>query len=299
MLNFLTGLVSLILGGELIVRYLSALSDSLRVRRAFMGLVIVAFGTSLPEFFVSLIANLKGSPHVAVGNVFGSYMANIGIALGLSCLIKPIKVDKDIAGKDIPMMLISLLVLFVLSVDGSLGRLDAAIALLFFIISLKNIRLKGDEGGERVVNRMTILHVFLVILGFLLLTYGSDLLVQGAKDISKKWRIAEVVIGSTMVAIGTSIPELATTLIAAKKGEFEIALGNIIGSNIFNMLFILGIVSMVKPLPVDGKFINLFFPFMVGLSAITMLRVRRSTELGRLFGILFLAAYSLFFLILT
>lgn len=298
MFRFFLGLFILIGGGEILIRYLAVIGDTLGVSRSFIGLVVVAFGTSLPEFFVSLIANLKGSPSVALGNVFGSFLANIGLVLGLSSLLRPLKVDASMVKKDIPMMILSLTLLFVLSVDGFIGRIDALFILAFFTLSLLNIRFTEEGESLGRVSGKSIFHFFMVFLGFFALIYGSDLLVQGAREISRRWKIAELIIGSTMVAIGTSIPELAATLIASRKGEVEIAVGNVVGSNIFNLLFIIGVVSLVRPLPVDRRFIDLFFPFMMGFSVVLFLKARSSGILGRIFGFIFLAAYLFFVYVL-
>ncbi len=303
MLKFILGLLLIILGGEVTIKSVSSLSDRLGIRRAFMGLVVVAFGTSLPEFVVSLLANIKGAQDVAVGNILGSFTANMALILGISCLLKPLAVDREMAKKESPIMLISVLLLFALSADGTISRLDGAMCLaLFFVFLLKmKVRTGAEEPkpkGNIPRKRGVILPSLTTIAGFILLTKGADLMVEGAKAISAKWHIAEIVVGSIMVAVGTSIPELAATLTAAIKGENEIAIGNIVGSNIFNVLFIFGVVSLVNPLPMGPRALERFFPFMLGLSVVFMARSARSDRLGRVFGAAFLTSYILFIYLL-
>ncbi len=303
MLKFIVGLILVVAGGEVTIRSVSTLSDNLSIRRAFMGLVIVAFGTSLPEFAVSLLANIKGSPGVAVGNILGSFSANMGLVIGIPSVLKPLSVKDNSMEKESFLMLFSVLLLFILSLDGRLGRFDGILLLALFFVFLLRVKMKEnlsetDRNTKQNARYSTYALIVLTFTGFLLLAEGANLMVEGAKLISLKWHIAEIVLGSIFVAIGTSIPELVASISAAFKGEDEIALGNVVGSNIFNLLFILGTVSLVRPLPVGEKSINYFFPFMLLLSILFIAKLVSSGRFGRCFGLLFLVLYLCFIYIL-
>ena len=253
------GLLLLLTGGDVLVRGAVGIAKRFKVSPLIIGLTIVSFGTSAPELMVSLQAALNGNPDIAIGNVVGSNIANLALVLGLTVLIFPIVIDKNTLRIDWPvMMFASLLFWFFLS-DGVISFLDglvfviilvAYLAFLFYNSS-KNLNPEPEELEEsskyRWMNSLTVLLSF-VALGCLGLVFGADFLVDGASNIARDFGISDHIIGVTIVAFGTSVPELATSCIAAFKKQTDISVGNLIGSNIFNILAILGITSLVTPI---------------------------------------------------
>ncbi len=257
------GLVLLYFGAEGLVRGSSSLALRLGLSPLVVGLTVVAFGTSSPELVVSLKAALDGQGAISVGNVVGSNICNIGLILGLCAIITPIATNSQVVRVDIPIMLgITAVTLFVLA-DGHLGRpegiLLAALLVAYVVFSIGLARRQpadalGAEFGEevKISKRGLAVDVLMVIGGLVLLVFGARFLVDGAVIIARTLGWSEALIGLTIVAIGTSLPELATSLVAAVKKETDIAVGNIVGSNIFNLLGILGITAIVHPLQADG-----------------------------------------------
>jgi cation:H+ antiporter len=259
----LAGLVLLYFGAEGLVRGSSSLALRLGLSPLVVGLTVVAFGTSSPELVVSLKAALDGQGAISVGNVVGSNICNIGLILGLCAMITPIATNSQIVRVDIPVMLgITALALFMLA-DGHLGRpagtLLFGLLVAYIVFSIRLARRKpadalGAEFGEavKISKRGLAVDILMVLGGLALLVSGARFLVDGAVIIARTLGWSEALIGLTIVAIGTSLPELATSLVAAVKKETDIAVGNIVGSNIFNLLGILGITAIVHPLESDG-----------------------------------------------
>lgn len=262
-LFLLIGLVLLYFGAEGLVRGSSSLALRLGLSPLVVGLTVVAFGTSSPELMVSLRAGLEGQSDISIGNVVGSNICNIGLILGLCALIAPIATNSQIVRIDIPIMLgVTLLALLVLS-DGALGRAEGAVLfaslLAYVALSVRLARRRpadalGAELAEevKISKRGLAVDILMVLGGLLLLVLGARFLVDGAVIVARTLGWSEALIGLTIVAIGTSLPELATSLLAAVKRESDIAVGNIVGSNIFNLLGILGITAMVHPLQSGG-----------------------------------------------
>jgi len=262
-LFLLLGLVLLYFGAEGLVRGSSSLALRLGLSPLVVGLTVVAFGTSSPELVVSLKAALDGQGAISVGNVVGSNICNIGLILGLCAMITPIATNSQIIRVDIPIMLgITAVALFVLA-NGHLGRPEGILlfalllAYIFFSVRLARRRpadaLSAEFGEEvKISKRGLAVDLLMVAGGLILLVFGARFLVDGAVIIARAFGWSEALIGLTIVAIGTSLPELATSLVAAVKKETDIAVGNIVGSNIFNLLGILGITAIVHPLQADG-----------------------------------------------
>lgn len=257
------GLVLLYFGAEGLVRGSSSLALRLGLSPLVVGLTVVAFGTSSPELMVSLRAALQGQSDISVGNVVGSNICNIGLILGLCALITPIATNSQIIRIDIPIMLGATVAALIVLADGALGRAEGAIlfasllAYIFFSIRLARHRPADALGAEfaeevKISKRGLAVDILMVLGGLLLLVLGARFLVDGAVIVARTLGWSEALIGLTVVAIGTSLPELATSLLAAVKRESDIAVGNIIGSNIFNLLGILGITAMVHPLQSGG-----------------------------------------------
>lgn len=257
----LIGLVLLILGANWLVEGASSIAKKLGISALTIGLTIVAFGTSAPELAVNLISATSGNTELALGNVIGSNIFNIFMILGIAALIKPIGVQNTSVKVEIPFNLLASLALIVLANDvlidhnstSVISRIDGVILLLLFCIFMYYNLLTGkassDEVAPTIEKRKTWLSVLMIFAGLALLVVGGRLIVLGAVDIATRLGVSQSIIGLTIVAAGTSLPELATSAIAAYKDKPDIAIGNVIGSNVFNVLFILGISAIITPLP--------------------------------------------------
>ncbi len=265
-LLLIVGFVLVIKGADFLVDGGSSLARKLHISDLVIGLTVVAFGTSLPELSVNITASLKGSSEIAITNVLGSNTANILLILGISSIVFPIAVTHGTVYKEIPFSLLAALVLAAMAgdtiIDGKntseLSRIDGLILLAFFIIFIyyaAGIAQDTSSMSEEINKHIHSLRKSIVYItgGLVLLILGGDWIVKGAIDIAKHFNISESVIGATVVAVGTSIPELATSVVAAFKKNPDIAIGNVVGSNIFNIFLILGISSVIKPLPVHSS----------------------------------------------
>jgi cation:H+ antiporter len=256
------GFALLIKGADLLVDGASAVARRFNVSDMVIGLTVVAFGTSAPELAVNLTAAVQDTTDIAIGNVIGSNIANILLILGIAGLIRPLQVTSQTVWREIPMCLLAAFVLAILAndrlIDGNttnaLTRIDGIILLCFFVIfiyytvnsAIQPGRLGEYSAGTAIGSRRPFLFIGIGLAG---LVGGGQLIVNGAVAISRHLGISEAVIGLTVVAVGTSLPELATSVIAARKGNADIAVGNVVGSNIFNILFVLGVSAMIQPLP--------------------------------------------------
>lgn len=244
-----------------------------------VGMVVVGFGTSAPEMAVSALAAMQGNPGIALGNAYGSNITNIALILGLTALISPILVHSQVLRKELPILLaITALAAWQLW-DGAITRMDATILLLVFALvmgwSIWQGMTKGDDAlgieteQELSSHSMTLRQALIwLVVGLLLLILSSRLLVWGAVEIAQAFGVSDLIIGLTVVAIGTSLPELASSIIAARKGENDIALGNIIGSNLFNTLAVVGIAGMISPMVVEPEVLTRDIAVMAGLSVL-------------------------------
>jgi len=297
----LAGFVLLYFGAEFLVRGSSQLALRFGIKPLVVGLTVVAFGTSAPELVVSVTSGLKGFGNLAIGNVVGSNIFNIAVILGLSALIRPIKVHKQVLRIDAPILVaISLLLLFLLR-DNTVSRFEGVL-LTIGIISYVSFtvwysRRHPDEvsADDLELNRREsiFLELLLVIGGMGMLVVGSNFFVRGAVGLAKLLHVSEAVIGLTIVAFGTSLPELATSVVAALRKQEDIAVGNIIGSNIFNILSILGITAVITPL--HGQGITMMdLGFMAGIAVLLIPLMLRKFRLGRFDGALLLAIYGVY-----
>ena len=265
-LLFIIGFIALIKGADLLVNGASAIAKKFKISDLVIGLTIVALGTSAPELFVNIFASLNGNADIAIGNILGSNICNILLILGISALIFPLKVTKGTVWKEIPMSLLAALLIGIMANDylidkvnfNVLTRTDGISLIAFFIIFLyytfgiaKN---ETDTGSVSVEKNFSLLKSGgLILLGLIGLVIGGQWIVNGAIVIANLFGVSQSLIGLTIVAIGTSLPELATSAVAAYKKNADIAVGNIVGSNIFNVFWILGLSSMIKPLPFQPK----------------------------------------------
>lgn len=303
----IAGLVLLVAGAEVLVRGAAKLAAQFGIPPLIIGLTVVAFGTSAPETAVSVQAAFNGSGDLAIGNVIGSNIANVLLILGLTALIAPLIVSRQLIRLDVPIMIGASLLTFGLAWDGSLSRLDGALLFAgvlaytgFLIYSARK-----DKGGdddefakefgldEAPKPYAWAINLGLIIAGLVLLVTGSNFLVEGAVTLARALGISELVIGLTVVAVGTSLPELATSILAAIKGERDIAVGNIVGSNIFNLLCVLGLASLVSPaaISVSPNALAFDFPVMIAVAVACLPIFFAGYRINRWEGLLFLAYY--------
>ena len=292
------GLVALFFGGDWLVRGAVAIAKRLGLAPLLIGLTVVGFGTSTPELLVSVDAALRGVPDIAIGNVVGSNIANVLLILGLTAVIWPITVSGATLRRDCAVMVAAAVVLLPLFAMGEMGRLAGLglVAALALYLGWAYLHPGDAEPPEEVTVQAPPQPLWKpvgwVVLGLVALMLGARWLVDGAVTIARGYGISEAFIGLTIVAVGTSLPELATSLMAAFRRHSEIALGNVVGSNIFNIFGILGITAIVSPIPVAGRFLSFDLPVMIGVSVVlaALLLLLRPT-LGRITGVALLAAY--------
>ncbi|MFC2949883.1 calcium/sodium antiporter [Virgibacillus sediminis] len=304
----LIGLALLIKGADFFVKGASSIASNLQVSPLLIGLTIVAFGTSAPEATVSIVAAFEDSAGVAIGNVVGSNIFNITFVVGMTALIYPLRVESETIRKEIPFTLLASIVLLVLVSDiflqsftaNFITRSDGFILLLFFAIFLYYLfevaRRNRERGGVDTVNSAPSSwgkNILFTFLGLAAIVFGGDLTVDSATGIALSFGMSDTLVGLTIVAVGTSLPELVTSVTAAIKKESDIALGNIVGSNIFNILFVLGAASAISPLAVDGR-IFIDVSFMIVLTIILLIFSRSNFKIGKIEGVILAVAYVLY-----
>ena len=292
-LLFVVGLLGLFFGGEYLVRGASSIARRFGISPLVIGLTIVGFGTSAPEMLVSVNAALAGQPAIAIGNVLGSNIANILLILGVSAVIAPLIIPARRLARDLAFMLVATGMIWVMLLDGMVSRIEGGVLLaglavfLFMAFSSGSVP-QEDDPLETSVTKAALMTVG----GLVLLVIGAHFLVESASTIARTFGISEAVIGLTIVAVGTSLPELATSVIAAYRRQTEIAVGNIVGSNIFNLFGILGVTAMIVPIPAEARFAMLDMPWVaataVGLSVLAVWL----GGLPRVAGVALLAAYA-------
>lgn len=293
------GFVLLIKGADIFVDGASKIAAKMGIPSLVIGLTIVAMGTSAPEAAVSISASLRGVADIAVGNVIGSNILNILLILGLSAVIMPLAVQKSTFRYEIPFTIfVSVVLAFLGLSDNTIGRIDGIIFWVFFIAYLaylyhgtKTGSIVSDETEEPKKDGSIIKMILFILIGLLLIIFGSNIAVEAAKKIAASFGMDERLIGLTIVALGTSLPELVTSAIAAIRGKADIAIGNIIGSNIFNILFVLGTSALITPLTYQGTF--LFDSIVCILVPVLLfaLLLNKQRKLGRIGGIIMLVAF--------
>ncbi len=307
--SFLCGLLLLVAGAEGLVRGASALALRLGVSPLLIGLTVVAFGTSAPELAVSVEAALNDNGSIALGNIIGSNIANIALILGLAALIQPMRVQSSLLTQQIPIMIGVSALLWLLLLDQTLGLRDGVLLfggiIAYVIFSYRHAGVIDSGGSPEVdlpieptplaTGGVVLLSnmgfcLLIIALGLIALVSGGSLLVDSAVEIAQRFNVSETLIGLTIVAVGTSLPELATSLVAAVRKHDDIAIGNIVGSNIFNILGILGIASMFNPISSAG-FAQSDFVVMLLLAVLLLPLAWTGRRLGRMEGLVLLAAY--------
>ena len=255
-LFIVVGVALVIWGADRMTDGAVAIAQRLRIPQIIIGLTIVAMGTSMPEFFVSLMSALKGTPDLAVGNVVGSNIFNTLLIVGVAAMVTPIVILRSTVKKDMPWAMLASVALAALCLDSTISRVDAAILtaafIAFILYTLYQARKGKEEESAEGKKLSPLVAVGLVLLGLACLILGSNLFVDSATKVSEQLGVSQAVIGLTIVAGGTSLPELATSVVAARKGQSAIAIGNVIGSNVYNVLMIIGITGLIHPMNIEG-----------------------------------------------
>lgn len=298
------GLVLLVIGGEFLVRSSVALSFKLNISKLVIGMTVVSFATSAPELLVSLNAALNGAPAIAINNVVGSNIANIGLVLGITAILGPIAVDNSFYKLNWPaMMLFSIALYYFLVNDNELIPIEGGVLfsslIIFLIILIKKSR--KDKVIEDVDDALAQVSNFKItiwlLIGAVALYFGSEWLVNGAKELAITLGVSDAVIAATVIAIGTSVPELAASVIAVAKQEKALSIGNLIGSNIFNIGSVLGLTAIIKTIPVtEAQIVNNDVFWMLGFAAvlIPLIFIPKQYQISRYKGMLLVAAYGMF-----
>ena len=292
------GLFFLYYGGELLVTGSLRLAQSFKISPFIIGATVIGFGTSTPELAVSLMASLQDSGDLALGNVIGSNITNIGLVLGLTALIVPLTIEKQRFIDESPPLIITSLIIVVFAWNNYLGRTEGFIMICLLVIylwrafqtkekidlDLSEDHLFSEYGGSS-------FQTFLVILGIIMLILGANWMVEGATGIARKLGVSEWFIGVSIVALGTSLPELVSSLIAAKKGHGEMAIGNVFGSNIFNILMVIGTTSLIQPLSI-GEEIYTDLIYTTALTCLLLLLIRMENVVRKRDGIILIVCYG-------
>jgi len=299
----LAGLIILVWSADRFVIGAAATARSIGISPLVIGLTIVSLGTSAPEMFVSATAALNGAGALAVGNALGSNIANIGLVLGITALVSAIPLQKNLIKKEIPLLLLVTIIAGLVMFDLELTNTDAAILIVTLVIAVYLLFQQTADSGENIIDEdeqaaidetSTGWAVFWLIAGLVALMVSSKMLVWGATFIAQAFGVSELVIGLTIVAIGTSLPELAASVASALKGHHDIAIGNVIGSNIFNLLAVLPIPALLSPLTIDAVVLQRDYGTMLGITlgliAVIALCYKKGT-IGRGFGALLLTSY--------
>ena len=293
-LLLLLGFVLLIKGADFFVDGSSSVARLLGVPSVIIGLTIVAMGTSAPEAAVSITAGLAGSNAIAVSNVIGSNMFNLLMVAGFCAAIRPFALDDQLLKRDFPVNLAANILLVIYLLNGILNRWEGLVTLALFAAYLSYLvmgALKNRQTEEEVKALSPLLSAVYILGGLVAIVYGGDLVVDNAVLIAQHWGLSETFIGLTIIAMGTSLPELVTSIVAARKGESGLALGNVVGSNIFNLMLILGLSSSLSPIPVDkSALVNVILLFAVTLAVFLICKVKR--EMNRPLGIACIATYA-------
>jgi cation:H+ antiporter len=302
-LLFVLGVILLAVGADVFVRGASGIAERFGISHFVIGLVIVGFGTSTPELAVTLGAALKGNTDIALGNVVGSNIANIGLILGLSALIAPLAIHLRLLKVELPALIVLHLALFAMVWNGSIGRFDGGLLLVAFVVFMSFLirsaraepALVQEEfaANEPKAPQMLWITLGFVVGGLALLMLGAKVAVDASVVLAKLWGLSDLVIGLTVVAVGTSAPEIASSIAAARRGQSDIAIGNVVGSNLYNVLFILGATALVQPIPATAPTLRtLDLPVLVGLSILLWPLALKDMRLTRGNGAMLLLAYA-------
>jgi cation:H+ antiporter len=314
---FIIGFLGVYFGAEWLVKGSSNLSRELGIRPLIIGLTVIAFGTSSPELAVSLTASIKESCEIAIGNIIGSNIANIGLVLGITAMIFPLKVERNIIKNELPLMIAISVVFYLMAMDKKIGFIDGSFLFTGIILftgyhiyrTIKsnsrsyNLTSGTDMAGFADKQSLTrrknlLLNILFIAIGLAGLLIGAQLLVKGAIFIAGRCGISEMAIGLTAVAFGTSIPEMATSVVSAFRKEAELCVGNIIGSNIFNILMVIGSVTLIRPLNVTQETLFFELPAMLLFSAVLIPMMMGTWAINRIKGFILVFGYCAFVVLL-
>lgn len=302
------GLAILVVGGDILVRGAVGLAEKLRIPALIIGLTVVAFGTSAPELFISLKAALDGAAGLAIGNVVGSNITNVLLVMGIPALLAPTICDEDGISRNLNMMIGFTLIFMVMLLHDELSRFDGfALLMLLCLYLYSQIRIarqkkaQGTEGEEAdyhdevsSIPSSNMVIAGLLVVGIVLLPLGAELTVSGARSIAQNWGISDAVIGLTIVALGTSLPELATAVMATLRGNSSLAVGNVVGSNIFNIGSIMGITALVQPMAVDASILRVDIWIMLACALLIAGLAHWKVKLGKFVGIVMTTLYAIY-----
>ncbi len=302
-LFLIIGIIALLIGGESLVRGSVGIALRLKISSLVIGMTVVSFGTSAPELLVSLSSVLNGMDDVAIGAVIGSNISNLGLVLGITVLIFPIVVSKDTIKIDWPLMMVASLLFYFLSFDRLIssyeGVLFVCILLAFSIWLVLKSRKQGKKLYEEGVNQFVAKNAFykdviFLIIGVVGLYFGAEWLIKGVVIVGNEFNISQKFISVTVVAFGTSIPELVTSAVAAYRKETDISIGNLIGSNVFNILAILGVTAVFKPIAISDSIMEFDVYFLLGISLLVFPLMYFGRKINRIKGVVLLLFYSIY-----
>ncbi len=303
LVQLVVGLAGLVIGGNLLVSGASSLARSFGISTLIIGLTIVAYGTSAPELLVNISAAINGSTDLAVGNVVGSNIANIGLILGVSGLLTPLSVQSSLVRRELPLMIAAAILTFLVAADGTVTRVDGLLLfgafVAFNLIMIRaTVQGKAEEPlispAAEPVARSRRRQIGRVLIGIVVLVIGAQLTVTGASSVARSLGVSELVIGISLIAVGTSLPELAASMIAAMRKENDLTIGNVVGSNVTNLLAIMGLVAIFQPIAVPTNSIRVDMPVMVAFSFLVLPFAWTRSVLSRRESALFIVAYVVY-----
>jgi cation:H+ antiporter len=298
----IAGLTVLYFGAEAMVKGASQLALSFGISPLVVGLTVVAFGTSAPEFLVSFLAVVGGSEGISVGNVIGSNICNIALILGIAAVISPLPIAPSSLRFEYPFMFLATLALAAVAFDGRIGHIDGGILTVGIVVfiawqlrgALRHHHAHRDSGNARPRGAAVGKNILFLVGGLVGLTIGAHLMVTSASSIARSYGVSDFIIGTTIVAFGTSLPELATSVIAAVRRQADISVGNILGSNIFNSFFVMGLIPLIFGLDVEPRAVQIDLPAMILITVIAFPLMRTRYRLGRGEGGVLLGLYGLY-----
>lgn len=296
----IVGLILLVAGGEFLVRGAVGIAVRFKISMLVVGLTIVAFGTSAPELVISVTAAVKGFADISISNIIGSNIYNISLILGISALIYAIPIESQSIKIDWPFMMIATAAFFLVSLDGVLSRVDGGILFVLiivftvFIIRRSRKENKDKEDDEGLPKSNLLQDVLAIVFGSIGLMYGANLFLKGAVELSKAFGVSDRIIGLTVVALGTSMPELVTSVIAAFRKRADISIGNLIGSNVFNLLTVGGLTALIKPIAIENNASYYDSWWMIGISLLLFPMLILGKKMGKIKGSILLLAFSIY-----
>ncbi|MDP6335863.1 MAG: calcium/sodium antiporter [Nitrospinaceae bacterium] len=296
----LIGLILLYYGGDFLVTGSTRLAKRFKISPFIIGATVIGFGTSAPELAVSILASIHGSGELALGNVIGSNIANVGLVLGLTAMLVPLTIDGRRLNEEAPSLIIASLLITALAWDNNLSRIEGGIMLVLLLAYLWRALSKNDssdveleEDGQFLENKGPAVQSALVLVGLVMLVFGAEWMVDGATGIAREMGISEWFIGVSIVAVGTSLPEIVSSIIAARRGHGEMAIGNVFGSNIFNILLVMGAASSIQPLTIKVN-IHPDLIYTTALTCLLILLIRLGHIISKRDGFLLVACYGVY-----